>query len=143
QQQAGRRWVRRNPLPASLLLAVSFGSAFGLWYLSRLSQQLVRSTALESAAQHSEMLDKVNQLYSDAVVERVKAAGIPATHDYADVPGTIPLPATLTIDLGKLLGEKGATGMLVRLYSDHPFRTRKDGYPQDDFEKEALRRLEK
>jgi adenylate cyclase len=31
--------------------------------------------------------------------------------------------------------------MKVRLYSDHPFRTRKDGGPKDNFEREALRRL--
>jgi hypothetical protein len=31
--------------------------------------------------------------------------------------------------------------MQVRLYSDYPFRSRKDGGPKDDFEHEALRRL--
>ena len=36
----------RNPAAASLLFAVSLGSAFGLWYLSRLSRQLVESTAI-------------------------------------------------------------------------------------------------
>src|SRR5207245_3260481 len=29
----------------------------------------------------------------------------------------------------------------VRLYSDHPFRTRKDGGPKDDFEVQALAQL--
>src|SRR5205085_187539 len=38
------RWCRRNPLAASLLLAVSLGSGFGLAYLSWLSDSLVRST---------------------------------------------------------------------------------------------------
>ena len=28
--------------------------------------------------------------------------------------------------------------MLFRLYSDHPFRSRKDGGPHDDFERDAL-----
>src|SRR5205814_363221 len=32
------RWCRRNPVAAGLLLAVSLGSAFGLWELSRLSE---------------------------------------------------------------------------------------------------------
>src|SRR5262249_39209926 len=49
------RWCRRNPLAASLLLAVSLGSAFGLWYLSRLSEDVVRLTALESTTQQAEM----------------------------------------------------------------------------------------
>jgi len=137
------RWCRRNPVAASLLLAVTLGSAFGLWFLSRLSEQLVRSSALESAAQQSEMLEEVNNLYSAEVVNRVVSAGkgIVVAHDYQRNPDAIPLPATLTIDLGNHISEKSKTGMQVRLYSDFPFRSRKDGGPKDDFEHEALRRL--
>jgi serine/threonine protein kinase len=137
------RWCRRNPVAASLLLAVTLGSAFGLWFLSRLSEQLVRSSALESAAQQSEMLEEVNNLYSAEVVNRVVSAGkgIVVAHDYQRNPDAIPLPATLTIDLGNHISEKSKTGMQVRLYSDYPFRSRKDGGPKDDFEHEALRRL--
>ncbi|MBL8796485.1 MAG: protein kinase [Planctomycetia bacterium] len=137
------RWCRRNPVAAGLLLAVTLGSAFGLWYLSRLSEQLVRSSALESAAQQSEMLEEANNLYSAEVVNRVVSAGkgIVVTHDYRHNPDAIPLPATLTIDLGNHINEKSKTGMQVRLYSDFPFRSRKDGGPKDDFEHEALRRL--
>jgi serine/threonine protein kinase len=135
------RWCRRNPVAAGLLLAVTLGSASGLWHLSRLSEQLVRSAALESAAQQSEMLYEVNNFYSADVVDRVNKAGVMATHDYRDRPGTIPLPATLTIELGKHISDKSVSGMQVRLYSDYPFRTRKDGGPKDDFEREALDRL--
>jgi serine/threonine protein kinase len=137
------RWCRRNPVPASLLLAVTLGSAFGLWHLSRLSQQLVRQTALEGAAQESEMLESVNSYYSSRVVNRVKPQHVEVTHDYADPskPHAIPIPATLTIELGQLIGEQSQSGMQVRLYSDHPFRSRKDGGPQDDFERDALERL--
>jgi serine/threonine protein kinase len=135
------RWCRRNPVPAGLLIAVSLGSAFGLWHLSRLSQQLVRLSALESAAQQSEMLEELNNYYS-RLVEQVKGQGIVVTHDHAGKPGALPLPATLTIELGKLLSDKGASGKQVRLYSNYPFRSRKDGGPKDDFEREALRRLE-
>jgi serine/threonine protein kinase len=137
------RWCRRNPLPASLLLAVTLGATFGLWHLSRLSESLVRSTALEGAAQQAEMLEEVNNLYSAAVVERAEEAGVKAVHDYARRPGTIPLPATLTIDLGKHLGDQSESGTQVRLYSDYPFRSRKDGGPRDDFERHALAQLRK
>jgi serine/threonine protein kinase len=135
------RWCRRNPVPASLLLAVSLGSAFGLWHLSQLSRTLVHSTALESAAQLSEVLEAVNHLYTSEVVDRAQTVGVYATHDYTKKKGNIPLPATLTILLGKYLGEQGSSGMVVRLYSDHPFRPRTDGGPKDDFEEEALQRL--
>ncbi|HEY7155580.1 MAG TPA: protein kinase [Gemmataceae bacterium] len=135
------RWCRRNPVAASLLLAVTLGSASGLGHLMSLSERLVREAALESAAQQSEMLYEVNNFYSADVVDRVSRAGIAATHDYRDRPGTIPLPATLTIELGKHISDKSVSGMQVRLYSDKPFRTRKDGGPKDDFEREALDRL--
>jgi serine/threonine protein kinase len=138
---AGRlwRWCRRNPVAVGLLLAVSLSSAFGMWELSRLSDHLVRTSALESAAQQSEILDEVNQFYTADVVERVK--GIEATHDYLNKKNAIPLPATLTIQLGRLISARNKEGVQVRLYSDHPFKTRKDGGPKDDFEQAALTRL--
>src|SRR5262245_11324412 len=71
-----RLWCRQNPVAASLLAAVTLGSAVGLWHLSRLSEHLVRSTALESAAQQSEMLTVVNAQYSSKVVERLKTHGV-------------------------------------------------------------------
>jgi serine/threonine protein kinase len=135
------RWCRRNPLAVGLLVAVTLGSASGLWHLTSLSEDLVRKAARESAAQQSEMLDEVNNMYSSAVVDRVEPRGIKATHDYDKRRDTIPLPATLTIDLGKHLSEKSASGMEVRLYSDYPFRSRTDGGPKDDFERTALARL--
>jgi serine/threonine protein kinase len=135
------RWCRRNPVAVGLFAAVTLGSAFGLWQLSRLSEHLVRTSALESAAQQSEILNEVNNLYSAAVVERAKLKGVVATHDYADHPGAIPLPATLTIELGKHLSERSESGVQARLYSDYPFRTRTDGGPKDDFERDALAEL--
>jgi serine/threonine protein kinase len=133
-----RHWCRRNPVAASILIAVSLGSAVGLWHLSRLTRQLVQSTALEGAAQQAEMLDIVNALYTSQVVERVQSHGIVVTHDYARQKGAIPLPATFTIESGQLIGERSQTGMLFRLYSDTPFRSRQDGGPHDDFERVAL-----
>jgi serine/threonine protein kinase len=139
--ERGWRWCRRNPVPAGLLLAVTLGSALGLWHLSQLSEQLVRESALRSAAEESEVLNQVNDLYSASVVDRAKEAKVEATHDYLNHPGQIPLPATLTIELGRLLAEKSRSGVQVRLYSDHPFRSRKDGGPRDDFGREALRHV--
>ena len=133
-----KRWFRRNPVAASLLVAVSLGSAVGLWHLSTLSSQLVQSTALEGAAQQAEMLEVVNSFYTSEVVDRVQKHGIAATHDYATKPGAIPLPVVFLIESGQRIGERSKSGMLVRLYSDHPFRSRKDGGPHDQFERDAL-----
>lgn len=142
------RWCRHYPVAASLLavvtvllLVVTLGAAFGMWHLSRLSQDLVRSTALESAAQESEMLESLNSYYSSKVVDRVKTKGITVTHDYVSEKGAIPLPATLTIELGNHISEQSERGMSVRLYSDYPFRSRTDGGPKDNFERDALKSL--
>src|SRR5262249_28182583 len=96
------------------------------------------STALESAAQQSEMLDVVNAFYSSQVVDRVQKHGVIVSHDYALRKGAIPLPATFTIESGQRIGERSRTGMLFRPYSDYPFRSRQDGGPRDDFERHAL-----
>jgi hypothetical protein len=133
------RWSRRNPVPASLLLAVTVGAVLGFWRLSRLSESLVRESALEGAAQQSEMLHEVNAVYSSEVADRIR--GVPVTHDYIDKAGAIPLPATLLIVLGRKVNDRGQTGVQVRLYTDKPFRPREDGVPRDDFEWEALNRL--
>src|SRR5262249_32904362 len=135
------RWCRRNPVAVGLLLAVSLSSVFGLWELSRLSQQLVQKSALESAAQQSEMLNEVNNFYSADVVERAKHKNVIATHDYPKYQGAIPLPATFTIELGKHISERSESGVQVRPYSDHPFRSRTDGGPKDGFERDALAEL--
>jgi serine/threonine protein kinase len=132
------RWCRRNPVAASLLLSVSLGSAIGLWSLSRLSEELVRSTALKSAAQYSEMLEEVNNVYSSEVVNRVQSEKVKVAANYADIHGAIPLPATLTYVLGQRISEKSTSGMQVRVYSDYPFRSRSDGGPKDVFEETAL-----
>jgi hypothetical protein len=139
------RWCRRNPVAASLMLAVSLGSAFGLSYLSMLSKQLVRMTALESAAHQAELLVHVHDHYSD-VVDGVKRQGFEVSHDPSTkgaARGVVDLevPARFTINLGMRLNECGETGMQARLYSEYPFKSRKDGGPQDDFERYALQKL--
>jgi hypothetical protein len=135
------RWCRRNPVPASLLVAVTLGSAFGLWHLSSLSEHFVRATALTGAAQQAEMFEAFNDYYSRRVVERLKQFGVEAVSDYAHRPMTVPLPATATHELGKEISECGTSGMQVRLFSDYPFRFRTESGPADAFEWHALGRL--
>jgi hypothetical protein len=135
------RWCRRNPVPAGLLAALTLGSAVGLWHLSRLNERLVRSTALEGAAQQAETLECLNDLYSEAVDRAMAKGKALVTHDYAARKDALPLPATLTIDLGRLVSQRSESGMQVRLYSDYPWKFRKEGHPMDGFEQDALRRL--
>ncbi len=133
------RWCRRNPLAASLLVAVTLGSAAGMLYLSSLSAYFVEETALEGARMESQMLDAMNAFYSE-IVDRVDPKRIEITDDYRNKHHAIPLPATFTIDAGEKIS-KTESGMRVRLYSRYPWR--KDGGPQDEFEKKALDWLER
>src|SRR5262245_37189930 len=136
------RWCRRNPVAAGLLVAVSLAAAFGIWHLSYLSGIFVRSTALTSAAQQAEMFETFNDHYSDIVdVVMAKGKGVQVTNDYHGKPTAIPLPATLTIDIGKDLSEGSKSGVRLRLYSDLPFKSRTDGGPKDEFELDALTKL--
>jgi tRNA A-37 threonylcarbamoyl transferase component Bud32 len=141
------RWCRRNPVAAGLLLTVTLGSAFGLAHLSQLSRQLVCESALEGVAQESRMLEEAHDLYSQ-VVRRAEGSGVPV-HLEVDPrapsePGAVPLlvPATFIHSLGQRVNEKTDSGMRLRLYSNYPFKWRVNGGPHDDFQREALRRLE-
>src|SRR5262249_10828121 len=89
------RWCRRNPVAAGLLGAVSLGSAFGLWFLTWLSAELVRQTALESAAQQTEMLERANTHYGNIVDQLLTTPEIRAKAD------RIPVPAKFLTDLGE------------------------------------------
>jgi len=132
------RWCRRNPIPAGLLVAAVVGSVSGLWYLSWLTASVARSNAVHGAAQQSETLDELNKYYGKVAAN---AGGKRTGKGWEDAPGAIPIPATMTIELCDQITARGTTGMQVRLYSDYPFRTRTDGGPRDDFERQALAEL--
>jgi hypothetical protein len=136
------RWARRHPAPAGLLAAGLLAPVVALITLSLLSARLVRSSALESAAQQAELLEQANKEYS-RIVQRVEKANFPVNKTVPPTPGTVPLsiPATFLHDLGQQLRLTGRTGVTVRQYSDYPFPWRKDGGPRDEFERKALRRL--
>ncbi len=135
------RWCRRNPLAATLMLSVYIGALIGFVYLSYLSTYFVKATALDSARMEADMLERINDYYSEEVVDRLdrKALGVKVTHEYATMTDALPLPVTFVKDAGKRIS-KGTTGMEVRLYSAYPWR--KDADPKDSFQDSALVALE-
>ncbi len=134
------RWCRRYPLAASVLIAMTLGSTVGFIYLSQLSTWFVRETALASARMEADMLERINQYYSEEVVDRLDRKQVEVTHEYTQMNNAVPLPATFTIDAGERISA-GTSGMQVRLYSDFPWR--EDGGPKDKFERTALSELRK
>jgi signal transduction histidine kinase len=133
-------YLLRNQTVPLLLILFCAATAIALWQLSRLSWQLIQSSALQAASQQSDSLRELRKLYTSEVADRVGAHGIQVTHDYATKEGAIPLPATFSMELSERIS-KQSTGMQARLYSDFPFPWRKEGGPRDDFEREAIRQL--
>ena len=130
--------VGKHPM---LLIIILFGGS-GLIFINlySLSSNLTRSTAIQNAAVFSKTLAEFRALYTSEVVSRIDHHGIEVTHDYHMKQRAIPLPATLSIKLGKTLRDK-IPGADVRLFSDYPFPFRKDGGPKDEFEETALKLL--
>jgi len=139
RHSAGRFLFDHTVLVLALLLVASVAAAF--WYLTRLQAELISTLAQQGTRLQSETFEELRSLYTSDVVERVRTHGVSVTHDYKDHDNAIPLPATLTIELGQRIGARGS-GMSVRLYSDYPFPWRtKEGGARDAFEREALAAL--
>jgi len=132
------RWCRSYPLAASLLIAAPLVSIGGFVYLSWLSTHFVHSTALESTRMEANMLEDINEFYSESVIGRLDQEQVPVTHQYATTSNSVPLPFTFMIDAGKRITEN-ESGMQVKIYSDYPWR--KDSGPQNEFETRAIEAL--
>jgi eukaryotic-like serine/threonine-protein kinase len=139
------RLCRRDPMAASLLILV------GLVLISMpavLLDRYFQSTALnrtmfiQGASLQARSSEEFRKLYTSEVVDRLKGRAIKFTHDPAERrQGAIPLPETLTIELGEQINRINP-GAHVRLVSYYPFPWRKASRPPlDPFEQEALQAL--
>ncbi len=117
--------------------------ATGLWmvfYTYQSSEVMVRQYATESAQAHAASVTQFRNFYTQELVPRAMKGGMEVTHDYQSRDNALPLPATLTIDLGHYLSKVDG-GTQVRLYSDRPFPWRVAERSLDDFQKQALAHL--
>ena len=116
-----------------LLIAASI-----LFTLNQVSNNVLHLTVQQGTSMQAQLIREFRALYSDDVVQRLSHYGIRATHDYKVTDRTIPLPATLTIELGKAMHER-YPDVEMRLYSDYPFPWRRaEGGVRDKFEHDAL-----
>ena len=97
---------------------------------------MLEESVFNGARMQADILEEVNDFYSE-IVGQLDPAHVRATHDFASQSGTVPLPATFTIEAGRRIS-RSESGMQVRLYSDHPFPWRAGGGPSDAFERRAL-----
>ena len=131
------RWTCRYPLATSLFIALLIGSTTGFIHLSSLTKWFIHQTALDGARIDAAMLEIVFGFYSDAL-GNLEEGTVDVSHEYASKKGSLPLPATFTIDAGIRISESEC-GVLVRLCSEHPWR--KDAQKLTDFEQQALTTL--
>lgn len=85
------------------------------------------------------MVSEIRAYYGSNVVGRVQAhtGDSVAVHNYEDVPGAIPIPATLSLELGGVIAGRGGGDVEYRFVSDLPFANRAS-HKLDAFEAGAL-----
>lgn len=105
-------------------------------------EALTQANLQRQAADFDSVLSGVRAYYAENVVGRVLAGGGAPTQirpDYESVPGAIPLPATLSLELGRVIASE-QHDVAYRFVSDHPFKGRAP-HALDAFELGALAAL--
>jgi class 3 adenylate cyclase len=128
----------RGPvLLALLVLALLAGLPLAVWLdLRNLSEYALR----RQASDLNSLVSSVRAYYANNVVGRILAEhGSTPTQvlpNYREIPGAIPIPATLSLELGQVISEQQAN-IAYRFVSDYPFKGRPP-HALDDFERTAL-----
>jgi hypothetical protein len=128
--------ARKLLITVVLVLLVLAGLPVAVWLdLRDLSERTLRGQADE----FSSMIDSIRNYYASNVVGRVLAHGEKSQvlPNYAEVPGAIPIPATLSLELGGLISNANTQ---FRFFSDYPFKNRAS-HAFDAFERRALENL--
>src|SRR5256885_1740518 len=123
---------------AVLVILVLLALPFAVWLdLTTLSEARLRQQATDL----NSVISSVRAYYATNVVGRVLASPgqTQVIHNYETVPGAIPIPATLSLELGRVISEQ-QNNITYRFISDYPFKNRAP-HQFDDFEKGALQVL--
>ncbi len=133
-------FLARRPMTALLVYAfVSTLLVAGELY-SVFTETGYRAT-LEAATSYSSSITDVREYYSSEVVSRARDSGITISHDFRNHEAAIPLPATLTIEVGEISSSQRDGGEF-RLFSSYPFPWRARGGAQNELEQAVLKSLE-
>ena len=129
---------RARILVILLVLVLLAGLPVAVWLdLSNLTENALR----RQASDLNSVISSVRAYYASNVVGRVLASPGATTvvHNYHDIPGAIPIPATLSIELGQVINKR-QHNIGYRFVSDFPFKDRKP-HKLDEFETNALKLL--
>jgi class 3 adenylate cyclase len=121
-----------------LVLALLAGLPLAVWLDLR---NLTETNLLRQARDLNSVVSSVRAYYGSNVVGRILASpdATRVVHNYETVPGAIPIPATLSLELGKVISEQ-QQNITYRFVSDFPFKERAP-HVLDPFETRALAAL--
>jgi adenylate cyclase len=120
---------------ALLVVALLLGLPIAVWLdLSDLSDVALH----RQAADLNSVITSMRGYYASNVVGRILASpgSTEVAHNYESIPGAIPIPATLSLELGRVISEQ-QHNISYRFISDYPFKNRAP-HAFDDFERRAL-----
>lgn len=132
------RFVGRPGFVLVLLILSLIGLPFVM--INSLASATVKQMELQ-ADEISTLATGIRSYYADNVVSRLQQAGGKAvfSENYREIHGGIPIPATLSIELGALFDSAHSDGRINYAFlSDYPFAKR-DAPPLDSFEKMAIK----
>jgi adenylate cyclase len=134
-QPISKRFKARG-LPTAIFIALLLAALpIAVWLdLTNLVDAALRRQAFDL----NSVISSVRGYYATNVVGRVLAnpGATQVIHNYESVPGAIPIPATLSLELGKVIGAQ-QENINYRFVSDYPFKNRTP-HQLDAFERAAL-----
>jgi class 3 adenylate cyclase len=128
----------RGKLLILLVVVLLAGLPVAVWMDLR---NLTEAALLRQASDLNSVVSSVRGYYASNVVGRILASpgSTQVVHNYETIPGAIPIPATLSIELGRVISEQ-QHNIAYRFVSDYPFKNRTP-HVLDDFETNALTAL--
>ena len=130
--------ARSSALTGFLIALLLAALPVAVWLdLTNLAEAALR----RQASDLNSLISSVRSYYGSNVVGRVLAhpGETKVAHNYETIPGAIPIPATLSLELGKVISEQ-QQNITYRFVSDYPFKNRTP-HQLDPFEKAALQSL--
>ena len=100
------------------------------------NERFVENAALATARSYSETFTSIRTFYQQNVVERLQGTNAKVVHNFRELEGAVPIPATMMIELTAYLNQSN-NDVTLALVSDHPFPWRANR-TLVDFDEKAL-----
>jgi adenylate cyclase len=130
-----RSWGSHGLALIMLLVVLLAGLPLAVWLDLR---DLTEASLLSQARDLNSVVSSMRGYYASNVVGRVLASPgeTKVVHNYESIPGAIPLPETLSLELGRVISER-QQNIAYRFVSDFSFKGRAP-HALDSFETKAL-----